>query len=55
MKGLYTFHVARHGRRGRHFLLYTVAPGRIVEILRILHDNMDLQRHLPSADDEKSK
>ena len=54
MKGLHTLHVARHGRRGRHFLLYRVASGRIVEIMRILHDNMDLS-DLPSADDEKSK
>ena len=52
MQGLHTLHVARHGRRGRHFLLYRVAPGRIIEIMRILHDSMDLACHLPSADDE---
>ena len=54
MRGLRTLHVARHGRRGRHFLLYRVAPGRIIEIGRILHDRMDLQRHLPFAGDESS-
>jgi toxin ParE1/3/4 len=47
MPGLRTLHVARHGRSGRHFLLYRIVNGRIVEIGRILHDQMDLQRHLP--------
>jgi toxin ParE1/3/4 len=55
MQGLRTLHVARHGRRGRHFLLYRVAPGRMIEIGRILHDGMDMQRHLPFADDESSE
>jgi toxin ParE1/3/4 len=54
MKGLRTLHVARHGRRGRHLLLYRVAPGRILEIGRILHDGMDMQRHPPFANDESS-
>jgi toxin ParE1/3/4 len=52
--GLRTLHVARHGRRGRHLLLYRVASGRIVEILRILHDGMDLPRHIPPASDESA-
>jgi plasmid stabilization system protein ParE len=45
MRGLRTLHVARHGRRGRHFLLYRVAPGRIIEIGRILHGGMDMPHH----------
>jgi toxin ParE1/3/4 len=49
MPGLRTLHVARHGRRGRHFLLYRIAKGRILEIGRIL---MDFQRHLPFPTDE---
>jgi toxin ParE1/3/4 len=52
MPGLRTLHVARHGRRGRHFLLYRVAEGRIIEVGRILHDQMDLRRHLPVPTDE---
>jgi plasmid stabilization system protein ParE len=32
--------------------MYRVAAGRIIEIGRILHDSMDLQRHLPFADEE---
>jgi toxin ParE1/3/4 len=55
MRGLRTLHVARRGRRGRHILLYRVAPGRIIEIGRILHDRMELQRHLPSSSDESSE
>jgi toxin ParE1/3/4 len=47
MAGLRTLHVARHGRRGRHFLLFRVAKGHIIEIGRILHDQVDLPRHLP--------
>jgi toxin ParE1/3/4 len=55
MRGLRTLHITRHGRRGRHFLLYRVATGRIIEIGRILHDSTHLQRHLPFADDENSE
>ena len=52
MPGLRTLHVARRGRRGSHFLMYRVAPKNTVEIVRILHDRMDLWRHVPSAPDE---
>ncbi|MBI5128090.1 MAG: type II toxin-antitoxin system RelE/ParE family toxin [Rhodopseudomonas palustris] len=48
MSGLRTLHVARHGRRGGHFLMYRTAPDGTIEIIRILHDRMDLQRHIPS-------
>jgi toxin ParE1/3/4 len=47
VKGLYSLHVARHGRKGRHFvMLRTAASGDAIEILRVLHDSMDLRRHL---------
>ena len=46
MPGVRTLHVARHGRRGRHLLLYRIVRGRTMEVGRILHDGMDLQRHL---------
>ena len=52
MRGLRTLHIARHNRRGRHFLLYRTVPGRIIEIGRILHDSMDMRRHVPFAGDE---
>src|ERR671934_2622299 len=35
MRGLRTLHVARHGRRGRHFLMYRVPEKSTVEIVRI--------------------
>jgi len=47
MRGLRTLHVARHGRRGRHFMMYRVKE-QTIEIVRILHDAMELSRHLPS-------
>lgn len=42
IRGLRTLHVARHGRRGSHFLMYRVAEAGTIEIIRILHDRMDL-------------
>ena len=55
MPGLRTVHVARHGRRVSHFLMYRVVPKTTIEIVRILHDRMDLQRHLPFAPDENAE
>lgn len=53
-KGLFTLHVARHGRKGRHFVMFRIGhdQGReVIEVLRLLHDAMDLPRHLPPMDD----
>jgi toxin ParE1/3/4 len=44
--GLRTLHVARYGRRGSLFLMYRIAPKGTIEIVRILHDRMDIQRHI---------
>jgi toxin ParE1/3/4 len=52
LQGLRTLHVARHGRRGRRLLMYRITADTTIEIARILHDRMDLLRHLPSANDE---
>ena len=52
-KQLVTLHVARKGRRGRHFILFradTDPDRRLIEVLRILHDAMDLERHVPDED-----
>ena len=49
-----TLHVARKGRKGRHFVVFRVArdPDHdVIEVLRLLHDSMDLQRHLPAVDE----
>ena len=53
ISGLRTLHIARHGRRGSHFLMYRVTPDMTIEIVRILHDRMDPQRHLPPVPDKK--
>jgi toxin ParE1/3/4 len=55
MAGLRTLHTARRGRRGRHFLMYRAAPNSTIEIVRILHDRMDLRRHVPSAPGESTE
>jgi plasmid stabilization system protein ParE len=39
-----------------HFVMFRIGyeQGReVIEVLRLLHDAMDLQRHLPSADESK--
>jgi len=53
--GLRTLHVMRRGRRGSHFLMYRAAPNSTIEIVRILHDRMDLRRHIPSAPDQSTE
>jgi len=46
MPGVWTLRVGAIRPRARHFLLYEVTGPRTIRVLRILHDNMDLQRHL---------
>lgn len=48
-EGLFTLHVKRRGAKGRHFLLCRAGDDdeRVVEVLRVLHDAMDLARHVP--------
>ncbi len=51
-KGLFALHVARQGRKGRHFVMFRIGhdQGReAIEVLRLLHDAMDLPRHLPPS------
>ena len=48
--GLRTLHVTPGSRKGRHFLLFRVTAteaGRVIDVLRVLHDAMDLPRHWP--------
>ena len=35
-------------RRPRHFLLYRVSQAGVIGVGRVLHDAMELERHLPS-------
>ncbi len=44
---IYTLHVARKGFTGRHFVVFRANDeSRQIDVLRILHDSMDLMRHL---------
>lgn len=38
------------GGRGRHVLLFRPAGDNVIMVLRILHDAMDLARHIPPRD-----
>ena len=49
--GICTLHVARRGRKGRHFVVFKVADEQTIDVLRLLHDGMDLARHLPDSND----
>ena len=54
-QGLMTLHVARCGRKSRHFVLHRVSESAevpTIEVLRLLHDSMDLVRHVGSATDD---
>ncbi len=46
--GILTLHVARNGRKGRHFIVFRVGGDKVIEVLRLLHDSMNLADHLPS-------
>lgn len=49
--GLLTLHVGRTGRRARHLVPLRGDPSaRSVDVLRILHDAMDLARHVDGDD-----
>ena len=45
--GIISLHVARKGRKGRHFVVFRIRDeANAIGVLRILHDSMDLARHL---------
>lgn len=59
-KTLRSYHL-RHGRdraargnatvrRPRHLLIYRASARDRIDIVRVLHDAMELQRHMPSSD-----
>jgi toxin ParE1/3/4 len=52
-RNLCSLHITRQGRKGRHFIIFRVsrAPKRnLIEVLRILHDSMDLERQLKNGE-----
>lgn len=51
--GIRTLHVARNGRKGRHFVMFRISRDQErkgIDVLRLLHDSMDLERHLPPTE-----
>jgi toxin ParE1/3/4 len=44
--GVRTLHIGRTGRPARHLLVYRVSAAGDIEVLRFLHDAMELRRHL---------
>ena len=44
-----TFPISRQSRSARHYFLYRIARDRFIDIGRLLHDSMDLRRHLPEG------
>jgi toxin ParE1/3/4 len=51
-KGIFTLHAARGSTKARHFLMFRVSldDDATIDVIRILHDAMDLPRHLPPED-----
>ena len=49
--GIRTLHVARLGRKGKHIVVFRVYGSQTIDVLRLLHEIMDLPRHLPNAND----
>ncbi|HEX7338688.1 MAG TPA: type II toxin-antitoxin system RelE/ParE family toxin [Rhodanobacteraceae bacterium] len=47
LSGIHLLDVARPGRKGRHIIIFRIdtATNRI-DVLRILHDSMDVARHI---------
>jgi toxin ParE1/3/4 len=50
--GVRTLHAARQGRKGRYFVAFSVSEGHIINVLRLLHDSIDLAIHLPEGHTE---
>ena len=50
--GIRTLHVARQGRSGRHFVVFSEAKDQCIDVLRLLHDSMELAKHIPLLNDQ---
>ncbi len=44
--GILTLHVTRQGRKGRHFIVFRIGDASTIDVLRLLHESMDLVRHV---------
>jgi toxin ParE1/3/4 len=45
--GILAYHISQRGRPARHILFYRIGATGIVEVVRLLHDAMDFEQHLP--------
>ena len=55
-RDLFTLHAGRGTSRARHLILFRVrqrGDGAFIEVLRVLHDAMDLTRHVPPPAENK--
>jgi toxin ParE1/3/4 len=53
--GIRSLHVARYGRKWQHFLMFRIASNQnstVIDVLRLLHDSMDLERYGPFAESD---
>ena len=50
-ESVFTFHLTRPGKRVRHLFGYRVTRSGCAEISRLLHDSMDLGKHLSAHPD----
>jgi toxin ParE1/3/4 len=48
LPNLRSLHVSRKGNRGRHIVFYRETKNNIIEVIRILHDAMDLESNIIS-------
>lgn len=47
--GARSLHIGRRGRPARHFLVYRLTPEGDIQVMRMLHDAMDLSRAFSQA------
>ncbi|OHC76378.1 MAG: hypothetical protein A3G18_07175 [Rhodospirillales bacterium RIFCSPLOWO2_12_FULL_58_28] len=51
-QGVKTLHIARKSKRGRHFIVFDASTAGRIRVLRILHDAMDMSRHIEPGDED---
>ncbi len=44
--GIRTLHIGRRGRPARHFVVYRATPEGNIQVIRLLHDAMELSKAL---------
>ncbi|MBX3450873.1 MAG: hypothetical protein KF777_15005 [Planctomycetaceae bacterium] len=49
--GICILHVAREGHNGRHFIVFRAGGDYVIDVLRRLHDRMDLSSHFSAPED----